>query len=91
MPPQHPAGNGERRTGAMEPGEKFQVKRDKRFQICKTRAEGRQRCLVLPAFLGQGVELAPEGEVDVKLWENCWSCGGAAPKWIEQRGCRVVV
>lgn len=33
--------------------------------------------------------LDPEGEADGKLWGNCWSCGGAAPRRIEQRGCRV--
>lgn len=47
----------------MQPGEKFQVKHDKKFQICKRLAERRQRCLVYLVLLGQGVELAPEGEI----------------------------
>lgn len=38
------------RDRGAQPGQEFQVKHDKRFQICKTRAERRQRCLVLLLF-----------------------------------------
>lgn len=68
-------------TGAMEPGEKFQVKHDKSFQICKTRAERRQRRLVPPALLGQGVELAGEGGLCktlgklLQLWKGSTKVG----------------
>lgn len=42
--PQHPARN-------WEPGEKFQVKHDKRFKYAKHGQKGDKRCLVLPALL----------------------------------------
>lgn len=75
-PPQHPAGNGE----------KFQVKHDKRFKYANHGQTGDKRCSVLP-----GCGAGSEREVYVKLWGSCWSCGSAAPAWIELRGCRAAL